>query len=433
LSQAIVHGDIQARADRQAVATGEAIERWRDKAFLAGWLIVGGAGDALRAFGGAPFVLAFALLAYSGGTYYLRRDARLPLALSGFAFVYVLLSFLHVLPGGWTRFYERSIIINEAGSVVAFGIMLISAHRWWDRVRSGHVSAFYVGALAIVSLFLEALWEVALGGGEGSLLSTLRNGAVAFLVISAYYSFRGKLVWSLGILGLLVSLFINPTGYLQTLLTFALFGGFYALKTLNIPAGRLASFGFIALALTLTVIGMSNPDTVFWNVDRNTGWRLMFWKDALECVGLTGGVGVGFGTEALTNFYPVVQREFFPDSKIETSFMLIGTHNGFMDTTLRLGVVGLVLLIATFLTCIPVRDRSASRSSAAGFAFCVAFLCAYLNVALQSPLYAVGISFSLGLARSLRATAEVEDREPAKRNPRRWRRASYRRQAAAEI
>jgi hypothetical protein len=384
LSQAIVHGDIQARADRQAVATGEAIERWRDKAFLAGWLIVGGAGDALRAFGGAPFVLAFALLAYSGGTYYLRRDARLPLALSGFAFVYVLLSFLHVLPGGWTRFYERSIIINEAGSVVAFGIMLISAHRWWDRVRSGHVSAFYVGALAIVSLFLEALWEVALGGGEGSLLSTLRNGAVAFLVISAYYSFRGKLVWSLGILGLLVSLFINPTGYLQTLLTFALFGGFYALKTLNIPAGRLASFGFIALGPDAHRHRHVEPGYGVLERRPQYRWRLMFWKDALECVGLTGGVGVGFGTEALTNFYPVVQREFFPDSKIETSFMLIGTHNGFMDTTLRLGVGRAGAAHRDVPHLHPVRDRSASRSSAAGFAFCVAFLCAYLNVALQS-------------------------------------------------
>ena len=392
----------------------EHAERFRDFAFFLAWAIIGGSGPALRILGGLPFVLAVGLLIYSGGRYYWHTNARIPLMFSLLALLYVFLSFFHVLPGAWTIYYEPRAIVNQSASVVTFGFMVIASWRWWDRVRLGRIPRSVLLCLLFLCFVIAGLVQVVMDGGQ--FLSTLRNSTLAFFVIASYFLFRGKLIGHLFILLGLLASFTGTASFLQIGLTFALLFSFYGMTLLKLPVGRIASAVFVILTLGVALYGLSDIRGV-WEIDVNTAWRLAFWRDVFRSVEMTMGIGVGFGTEALANFYADLHRDFLADvvssRGVDIGFLLIGTHNGYSDTLFRMGIVGAVLLVAIFHGSRPAPDPVAPRSNHTGFIFVLAFLCTFTNVALQSPLYAAGVAFALGYTRSVRGTVRAELRTSA--------------------
>lgn len=395
---------------QKVLSRGDQLAIWRDRSFGVAWIIVAALGDWLRLFGGAVFLLCFAAVAFSAGKDLLRPVARLPMIFSAFAVVIVGLSYLHILPAGWTRFYDRAAIANQAGSVIAFGVFLVASQRWWERVRLGYISDT---TLIVISVFAITCWPVLdfIISGDfeiARVMGTLRNGTMAFFVIASYFSFRGRPVWTMSVVAVLLAVIVSGRYYSQTLLTFLLFFLFLGTRWLRIPLGRQAVSIFVIILCGAALYGMTDPIAV-WRLDANTGWRLFFWNDVLRSTSLTNGIGVGFGTEALSNYYAGAdQAEFMADTRIDESFLLVGTHNAMMDTLLRLGVVGLVLFLLVLWTSRPLRDASAGRNNHTAFAFCIAVICLFTNVAIQSPLYAIGVAFALGYVRSTRSLVPAQ-------------------------
>jgi hypothetical protein len=160
----------------------------------------------------------------------------------------------------------------------------------------------------------------------------------------------------------------------------------------------------VVLATTLALLTFDLRDYVqLYYADYNTGWRLIFWRDVFRSTELTHGLGVGFGTEALANVYPGMPRPiFFSHAADNPDFVMIGSHNAFTDTLLRCGLPGFTMLVWIFVSSARILRRQ--YSPAVAISFCGAFLCAFVNVALQSPLYSAGIAFALGFCRAMQST-----------------------------
>ena len=112
------------------------------------------------------------------------------------------------------------------------------------------------------------------------------------------------------------------------------------------------------------------------------------------------GLAVGFGTEAIRNFYPELMRDIFR-SDVNDDFLLVGTHNAFSDVAFRLGLVGLGLFIIVIYQSVPSREIKFGRAWHANFIFVMLFTCLYFNVALQSPTYLIGVAVLLGYLRAV--------------------------------
>jgi O-antigen ligase len=155
---------------------------------------------------------------------------------------------------------------------------------------------------------------------------------------------------------------------------------------------------FLLLLAAATVYGLLDPLRVF-EIDQNTGWRLAWWNDVLAATTQTGGIGVGFGTEALRNEYAtVLQRDTYHEEG--GAFLLISTHSAFFDTMFRTGVVGVSLLCFILWRCFPhPRIPPLSRAHCCAM-FAVLIVCLHSNLGLQSPMYALGVAICIGFLQS---------------------------------
>ena len=67
----------------------------------------------------------------------------------------------------------------------------------------------------------------------------------------------------------------------------------------------------------------------------------MFLRDSLAAIWDSGGLGVGFGKEAITNWYELFHSYVFTDPFNEKiNFMYLSQHNSFVVMFYRLGIVG---------------------------------------------------------------------------------------------
>ncbi|MBN4046596.1 hypothetical protein JYU02_01200 [bacterium AH-315-P15] len=121
---------------------------------------------------------------------------------------------------------------------------------------------------------------------------------------------------------------------------------FYYLLFLIAGRWRLAVLGGSLVLLILAIIAALMFPTELYELDANSGVRSWMWHAVIERVAVTGGVGVGFGTELVPPYLVHEGGRFVLRVQTEGSFLHIGAHNAFFDVYYRMGIIGVGIFLA---------------------------------------------------------------------------------------
>jgi O-antigen ligase len=131
-------------------------------------------------------------------------------------------------------------------------------------------------------------------------------------------------------------------------------------------------------------------------IDGNSTWRLVLWKEIIIDAFPQNIFGLGFGTPAF-KYFPVEDY-----SKLSALPYVIGAHNSFVYLFGRLGIVFLLLITPVYIKIFKeyfhfrqyYRDTKELLIFYSFFSFTLISL---FNPTLESPIYASGFWFILGL------------------------------------
>lgn len=137
----------------------------------------------------------------------------------------------------------------------------------------------------------------------------------------------------------------------------------------------------------------SNP---ILRLDGNSTWRLVLWKQVIVDNFPSNLLGIGFGTP-MFEYYPVEDI-----SKVDSLPYVLGAHNSYIYLFGRLGLVYILLLIAIYTLIFKeyftfTNYYYHSGEIAIFWSFFASSIVALLNPALESPIFAAGYWFMLGL------------------------------------
>lgn len=305
------------------------------------------------------------------------------LALPAVALVYLFFSYLHLLPSGWTIVYDRSAILQHATGYFLFPIMvMVNALLFRDCPQLRRVSWLWFGAVAVLATMaplITYLFKPRPEYLEDDLgfavfrLGTLINGdgmlmLLLGIVILSVVGWKSRLglaaifiLWAQALQAMLL-------GLVLLVLAFA-----WGKRTRRLYC--VSIFAVLALSTILTAIF---KETVFmW--DANTGIRGFFWSDATELLLETFGIGVGFGTEALRGQFAVPDGGIVTIGTISDGLLFIGVHNAFVQSAIRMGLIGLVAFVITIRFLYP---RDPDRKEC--FVWTALVLTLFSNVAITS-------------------------------------------------
>lgn len=390
------------RPDRKIrIAAGDG---WIFVALILGVVLIG---EGLKVFRAPALLLIVGVaLVYARET--ILRKQHLPLLFfTLWGMLYVLLSYMGALPRAWTRYYETSVILQQASFLVVLLPLVAASQKWWDDHRFDVNREAIMIVIVVVAFGVGTVFDMALDLGGVRPLVTLRNYVLIGLMALTYLAFRSEKWRSLAILTLLVLTAWSAARiyFLQNTLVYIALLGFMIPAVLRVPVDRLMLGSFLTLVAGATAYGLVDPWVVF-QIDANTGWRLAWWSDVIVATGQTGGVGVGFGTESLRNEYTaLLERDSYREEG--GTFLLVSTHSAFFDTMFRLGVVGVSLLVIVLLRCWPPKEMNLHARAHVCAIFAILTLCLHSNLGLQSPMYSVGIAFCIGYFQSERRKARA--------------------------
>lgn len=353
----------------------------------------------LEALGGALYVAFLAIcIAYVA----LKKDIVLILPLAGMTalgVVYIGLSYLHVLPDAWTLFYVPEAIPQQASFVVAlYPLVLASRSFFATSIASGRtrmcgliILLCYIVHLILV-LGLDSVlinWRIA--GFTNNI--ALVFCSIVLLTLHARSSTRHAVI----LLAAVAILLLSQTSQ-AVIVGLALIAACWSLARPYLVPGLVVSSVAVTLAAMFYI-----PEV--WRWDPNTGVRLLFWRDALMVLADTWGAGIGFGKEAIRNYYLLVDHEHVAElygSSSGKSLIFTGVHNSFLGVPMRLGLLGLVFMIWYFLLLARTASRRRSRFSL--FLACllaIFYVTVFTNVSIESPTLQVGMAFISGLVLAL--------------------------------
>lgn len=132
------------------------------------------------------------------------------------------------------------------------------------------------------------------------------------------------------------------------------------------------------------------------NLDGNSTWRLVLWKQVLIDQFPLNLIGIGFGTP-MFKYYPVEDY-----SKIASLPYVLGAHNSFVYLFGRLGIVYVMIILSVYGIIFKEYFRFKSfyyktNSIAIFWSFFAISIIALLNPVLESPVFSSGYWLILGL------------------------------------
>lgn len=356
-----------------------------------------------------PALLLIVLIAAFYARQAMLRSQHLPLLLfSAFGLIYVILSYVQAFPAAWTRYHDTSVIFQQASFLAVLLPVVAASQKWWDDVQFDINRDAVMIAIVLVAFFLGTVVDIILLGWDRTGFRpsvTMRNYVFIGLLALTYLAFRSD-KWRGPAIILLLILFgwsVWSPLYLQNTLVHLILVGFLAVAMLRIPADRLMLGLLLLILVVASIVGMQDPLSVF-EIDANTGWRLAWWRDALEATAQTWGIGTGFGTESIRNEYAdLLQRDQYREE--EGTFLLVSTHSAFVDTIFRTGAVGFLLLCTILVRCFPNSHTPPLARAHCCAMFAVLILCLHSNLGLQSPMYSLGVAICIGYLQSERRKA----------------------------
>ena len=355
--------------------------KYQDVLFIAATSAVVIAGNQIQHLGAVGYILFILLFAASAGVSMLERD-KWPLWLfTAWGTTYVIFSYLHRFPPAWTVYFEKGVIPQQGAFVFAIWPIVSASQRFWRGQRSP--ALITLTSIAILASFaIGCGLDMALDRGFtlARVAATLKNDSAIVLFVITFYMFSKKNVPMHGVFALMTLYVGVLQSYLQTLLTYVYAWFLRVLNLSRFRISRLVLVGVLASALIGTLYGLAHIETV-WLLDKNTGWRLLFWHGTLEALQQTRGIGVGFGTEALQNFYREIPHDVFLADDT-SDFLLVGTHKRVFRRRLAVGHCGTCPYLAHRLSVFPGKRDQARASLARERGFLHDF---YLHVSERRP------------------------------------------------
>ena len=394
------------RSERIQIAKGDG---W---IFVVLMLAIVAIGEALQLFRAPPLILiVLTSVIYARETMFQRQQIPL-LLFSAWGLIYVALSYVQAFPAAWTKYHDTGAILQQASYLATLVPLVAASQKWWDDSRfDANRDAILIAVVLFAFVFGVVVDILVTDFKDIRPFQTARNYVFIGLLALSYLAFRpGK--WrrvAILALSILAGAAIWWNEFIQNSIIYVLIMGFLATCMFRVRTDRLLLFSFLFLMAAATIFGLQDPLWVF-ELDFNAGWRLAWWNDALAATAQTGGIGVGFGTEALRNEYAaVLQRDAYvtPWNAYDDggTFLLISTHSAFFDTIFRTGVVGFLLLCLVLLHSFPhPRIPPLARAHCCAM-FAVLIVCLHSNLGLQSPMYALGVAICIGYLQSERRKA----------------------------
>ena len=353
------------------------------------------------------FCLAYAVLRQT-------VPPRLLAAYTAFCVLIALLSRFRLMPDSWQVHFLQEAVIRQIVPIVGFFAVAWASKAYFRRsLMSGN--AFWG---APVFLFLSVIIAPAVmfqqgvqyqGASPGATMLILFGSLINNIVIAVFFITGGIFLtndWRRygGILLLLGFALVSPLGQFKVL----------AVTMVAILIGVPGRLIAIALATALTAayaVGLNFIPQTF-ALDPNSGIRLAFISDALASVADTHGIGIGFGKESVQWRYEIpgfAEFTFLPDIRNITHARMLeilstGIHNSFLQSMLRTGVIGFILLVSAIAAAFPPRRLPRGVRNHASAVFVMIFLALFVNAALESPIQIVGIAVVYGYLIALRAS-----------------------------
>lgn len=394
--------------------------------FLSGIWLTCALGISLRLMG--PFFVVIPVgfcLAYA----VLRQTVppRLLAIFTAFCVFIALLSRYRLLPDSWQVHFLQEAIIRQIIPIVGFFAVAWASKAYFRRMLMKGTPFFG----APVFLFLSLVVAPAVMFQQGM---QYQGEASALSVLYLYGSFINSIVIAMIFIagGIFLTNDWRRYGGLLFVLGVALASPFAQFKVLGVTIfamllgipGRFMAMCLIATMAAAYVVGLNFiPQTLA--LDPNSGIRLVFVSDALASMADTYGLGIGFGKESVRWRYEFPGFEdftFLPNARNITHARMLeilstGIHNSFLQSMLRTGVIGFILIVFAIAAAFPPRGLPRGVRNHASAVFVMIFLAMFVNPALESPVQVVGIAVAYGYLIALRASAPAEAVEPVQARP----------------
>jgi O-antigen ligase len=320
------------------------------------------------------------------------------LLFSIFAIVYAALSTIRIFPPAWTIRYELTAIPQQAlfayAMPVTFAVMVLYFQKFLVTASSRAVLANQMFAIWIAwkiigfldaplgSWFLDLFAVTAMGNSSSLIIASvslylldvsnnLKKYAVllTFLILSSLSPFSQNLIYAL--IFILIWLFPKKAYFI--------------------------TYSFITGSVLIYIIYINDPFALYF-IDNNLTVRLIILRDAVAGFVQSNFIGVGFGTESVTNDYAHLGIDHF-QSDDDPGFIHLAAHNSFGSIAFRLGIFGFLIFIYFLIKTLrkisnSVEPRQKAMKCSLFLAF---FVVTFTNPALESYIYLYGVCVYLSL------------------------------------
>jgi hypothetical protein len=291
-------------------------------------------------------------------------------------------------------YYFRNSVITYSMFAFFTGFYLfkyVSGFITWIR----NILRYYIGLFLFIPLPLTFYERYGVSTLFPTLFKNARYRLLPFFLIllNLVYAYTYSSATAGMIAAFLFLLFIS-TGYkffrqsiTLLLLTITLLF-IYLLPDLSLIKNRFSPYSTDGI----TEVMHSNP---LLNIDGNTTWRFVIWKQIIVDRFPSNLFGLGFGTPVL-KYYPIEDY-----SKLSALPYVMGGHNSFIYLFGRLGLVYLFLIIPLYIILFKEyfyhKQYYYSNNQIVVFwSFFILSVMAFFNPVLESPLFASGYWMLLG-------------------------------------
>lgn len=318
------------------------------------------------------------------------------LLLSALSVLYALLSVLDVFPPAWTQRFEISAIPQQAlfsyAIPTTMGVLIVY-------LRKHLASPGGRRAVAKKLLLVWLAWKLLgvtlnpAGATLAGFLSISQMGNASSLIIVATCLYLSMLTSSLKkYFTLVLFCVLSALSPFSQNLAYALA---FSLVWIFPRQAKMITLGFILSSVLLYLLFYNDPFAVRF-IDANLTVRLILIRDAVAGLVQSYFMGVGFGTESITNDYARFGLDHF-QSEEDIVFIHLAVHNSFFTIGFRLGLAGLMILLYFLVQTFRKIDASPTESDAqAQYALFLAFfVVTFTNPALESFGYMYGVCLYL--------------------------------------
>lgn len=262
-----------------------------------------------------------------------------------FSIFYIFISYFNILPKSWTKIYSFSYIPQQSLYIFLVPLLVIIMRKklnfFYSQKKNIAISFFTLAILIRIVHFFYFSNVVDIFE-KYIVIRSFSNGAalyICFFLYSIYYS-KNNFTKIILILSFIYLSYLSP--FNQNLLFIPSFICFWYFPKLSkqILVANLFLFiiGYIYLFFNLDLAQ---------NLDENLPIRIIFLVDAIKGFYQSYFLGVGFGTESITNNYYeyniyAIYNEF--DNKL----VFMTPHNSFATILFRTGILGLFSFIYLF-------------------------------------------------------------------------------------